>query len=147
MLNSILGFFRRNTNMRKAAKRVLVVDDNATDRKLLCGIVKRAGHDCIFAEGGLSAISLAKTHRPDMILLDCDMPDMNGLDVCKKIKDMSELKACPIVFVTSNTTPKNVIDCFEAQAENYLSKPISAKLLINQMKELLYKNENVMDEL
>ncbi|MBF0477867.1 MAG: response regulator [Candidatus Omnitrophica bacterium] len=146
MLNSFLNFFKHKKNHYWSTKKILIVDDNFLDRKVLCGIVKREGHECIQAEGGVQALAMAKEYRPDLILLDCDMPDMQGLEVCKKIKEISGIKECPIVFVTSNVTPKNVIDCFEADAASYLSKPVSAKVLISQMRELLHKNDK-MEEL
>ena len=116
---------------------VLIADDSAMDRKLLGKIIIKNGYGLLEATNGAEAFELAKREKPQLIILDCEMPILSGTEACKRLKASSETKNIPIIFLTSNDTPKNIIDCFEADAENFLAKPINARILSSKIKTAL----------
>lgn len=138
MLNKIKSFFSgssRTVNFKNA--RILVVEDNPVDKRVICNILQNMNYQVITAENGAEGVKTAETLNPDLIIMDVDMPVMNGMDACRELKSKPQTRKIPIVFLTSVNTPQNVIDCFELDAENYLSKPISAKILQTQVPLIL----------
>ncbi len=116
---------------------ILVVEDNELDQKLITSILIRHGYNVVTAGNGQIGLDKVKTQKPNAIILDCEMPVMGGLEMCKRLKEQNETVDIPIAFLTSLNTPKNILDCFELDAENYLSKPVNAKILISQVEALL----------
>lgn len=119
------------------AKTILVVEDSDVDRKWIEATLEKAKFRVISAVNGAIGLETAKTEKPDLIILDCDMPVMGGVEMCGKLREQNETEDIPVIFLTSVDTPANIVDCFEVDAENYLSKPISPKLLISQIEEVL----------
>jgi len=119
------------------AQTILIVEDNEVDRQLITKILGKEGYSTLTAVNGELGLSLAKEEIPDLIVLDCDMPVMGGIEMCKRIKNYEATKGIPVIFLTSVKTPQNIINCFELDAENYLSKPISSKILISEVNQIL----------
>jgi len=117
-------------------RRILIVDDNAVDLKLIQKTVEKIGHQALLAEDGKAGYEIAKAEKPDLILSDCRMPQMNGVDMCKLIKEDADTKNIPLVFLTGVDSPKTVIECFEMGVENYICKPIRPKVLRSQIKTI-----------
>ena len=132
----ILDFNRQKKDHNTAVK-ILIVDDNEIDLKIIRKALEGEGYNVIQAENGKVGLEMALTHKPDLIFLDCQMPVMDGLEMCKQLKDDPAGENIPVVFLTALDTPRNIIDCFEVDAENYLSKPISPKILTNQVRLIL----------
>src|SRR5690606_7456664 len=80
---------------------ILIVDDQATNRRLLVGSLEKAGHRTIEAADGLSALALAREHLPDLILMDVCMPELDGLSTCEKLKASESTAAIPVIFLTA----------------------------------------------
>jgi CheY-like chemotaxis protein len=120
---------------------ILIVDDSEIDRKLIFKALENEGYRLIQAENGELGLQAALKENPDLIFLDCQMPVMDGLTMCRKLKESIRTKTIPVVFLTALDTPRNIIDCFEVDAENYLSKPISPKILVNQVKLILQETK------
>ena len=118
------------------SRRILIVDDNEIDLKLIQKTVEKIGHQAILAENGKIGYEIAKAEKPDLILSDCKMPVMNGVDMCKLIKEDANTMNIPLIFLTGVNTPKSVIDCFDTGAENYICKPIKPKVLSAQIKTI-----------
>lgn len=116
---------------------VLVVDDGPVDLKVAVSALEKAGYNVISEVNGEEGLATAREKHPDLILLDCDMPVMTGPQMCKKLKEDETISDIPVIFLTSVDTPTNIINCFELDVENYLSKPISSKLLAAQVKIVL----------
>ena len=123
--------------------KILIVEDNHVDRKLLEKTLEREGFKMVFAENGEEGLSKAKETSPDLIILDCEMPIMSGNEMCKRLKEDNDLMDTPVIFLTSINTPKNIIDCFELDAESYLNKPVKPKVLLRQIEDAL-KNKQVL---
>lgn len=133
-------FFNKNKEEKSVdnfTKRILVVEDNPTDRILIEVVLKKQGYNVISVENGSEAIKSALVNKFDLIVSDLQMPVLSGIDMLKILKDYSETENVPIIFLTAHDTPSNVIEVFELNAENCLSKPINSKELIGQVEQIL----------
>ncbi len=110
-------------DIRMSAANVMIVDDVEVNRFVLSGIIEDMGHKPILAEDGKEALRLIKTTRPNLILLDVSMPEMDGYEVCKKLKRDMLYKDIPIIFISAYDTPEDVVKGFEVGSEDYITKP------------------------
>ena len=127
----------KGPNPEFADRSVLIVDDNDVDRKLIERTLERIGCRVLSAVDGEIGLFIATAEKPDLILSDCNMPNMDGLTMCRKLKESPDTKDIPVIFLTSIDTPSNVVDCFEQEAENFICKPINTKILRAQIESLL----------
>lgn len=109
--------------------RILVVDDNASNRGLLLRQLEREGHQAIEARSGRQALQILDAEEVDLILLDLMMPDMNGLQVLERLKGSERLRDLPVIMISGLQETDSVIRCIEAGAEDYLPKPFDQVLL------------------
>ena len=119
--------------------RVLIVDDNRVNRLLLAHAVEQMGHEIETADHGLHALELMRAHPFDLVLLDIEMPEMDGyqlLDIC--LKD-SDLRNIPIIMTSALDEIDAVIRCVELGAEDYLTKPVNPVLLRARVNASLEK--------
>lgn len=139
MWQKIRQFFVKESIKESAGPRarILVVDDDQTTCALIRSVLSKKGFEVFTALNGQDGIDSARTHRPDLIFLDCLLPDINGLEVGKKLKQNETTRDIPIYFLTGVDTPKNIIDAYDLGAENYLVKPISPRELVSQVEESL----------
>lgn len=126
--------------MQKHIK-ILVIEDTDVDRHLVCSAIERGGYTALKANDGKSGFELAKEQRPHLIILDYNLPDTQGPEVCKILKAHLDTQQIPVLYLTGLTGPDNVINCFE-QGENYLAKPISSRALLKQIN-LILKNSKI----
>ncbi|MBF0254106.1 MAG: response regulator [Candidatus Omnitrophica bacterium] len=107
---------------------ILVVDDNAVNRKLIRNILEKAGKDyeCVEADSGRAALDLAETSRPDLVLMDIMMPEMDGFEACRAFKANPIFRFLPILFVTAMEGAEDLVKGFQAGGVDYVRKPISA---------------------
>ncbi len=127
------------------AHKVLIADDNPQVLKLLQISLKKAGYDVIEAENGEQAFELANKEKPDIIISDIMMPQMDGIELCWMIRENSEIPIVPFIFLTSFDDPETEIKGFRAGADKYLNKPIERKELIEKVQELLQRNDQLKD--
>jgi len=139
MLSKILSIFKPKEAPKKI--KVLVIEDTEVDQRLACAAIEQGGYTSLKANDGRSGFELAKEEKPDLIILDYNLPDIKGPEVCKLLKAHMDTQDIPVLYLTSLTGPDNVIKCFE-QGENYLAKPISAKLLLKQINLILNNPKN-----
>ena len=126
--------------------RVLVVDDVATNRLLLRAKLSSAYYDVSVAENGHQALEMARREQPDMIMLDVMMPDLDGFEVCAKLKSMEETAHIPVIMVTALDTPEERIRGLEAGADDFLSKPFNDLALFARVRNLM-RMKMMFDEL
>ncbi len=117
--------------MKRQAK-VLLVDDEPNNLKLLQQILKDK-YLLIFAPSGQRAIDAAIKHHPDLILLDIMMPDMNGYEVCQKLKEMPQTEDIPVIFVTAMGEQDDEARGFDVGAVDYIQKPVSAPIVLRRV--------------
>lgn len=119
---------------------ILVVDDSPDAIRLIGNILK--DYQVLFATNGKEALTCAVANLPDLILLDILMPEMNGYTVCARLKANGKTKGIPVVFITSNTNPEQIIKGIDAGAFYYLTKPIDSNILRMIVKAALLKTIN-----
>ena len=138
MFDKIAAFLRIRGGRQKSTKRqtILIVDDNPVDLALIKKTVEKLGHRAVTAVNGSEGYEIARNQKLDLILSDCRMPEMDGVAMCRLLKDDETTKAIPIVFLTGVDSPKTVIDCFDLGINNYLCKPIRPKLLKAQIETI-----------
>jgi len=116
---------------------LLVVDDNPDNLKVLRGILSPVGYKLTFAMGGKPALDRVKTAKPDLILLDLMMPDMDGFQVCDRLKNDSEFKDIPVIILTASKNMEHLLQAFEKGAIDYLTKPFYPPELLARIKNHL----------
>jgi len=104
--------------------RVLIAEDQLTDRLVLHAAVRRLGHECIAAEDGVQALELFTAHIPDVVISDLRMPNMDGLELCRRIRAATPSTHIPFFFTTGLLEREHVLAGVEAGADDYLAKPI-----------------------
>jgi len=109
--------------------KLLIADDNHSDRMILQTIVKRQGHDVVTAVDGIDAIEKFSEEGPDIILLDALMPRMDGFEAAREIKRLSGEDLIPIIFLTSLSDAESLANCLEAGGDDFLSKPYNPIIL------------------
>ena len=117
--------------------RLLIVDDNETNRDILATRLGTQGYELSQAADGEEALVAAKEQLPDLILLDVMMPKLDGVEVCRRLKNDASLPFMPIILVTAKTDTKDVVAGLEAGADEYLTKPIDQLALVARVKSVL----------
>ena len=118
-------------------KRILVVEDQEDNRQILRDLLGSVGYELTEAWDGEAAVAAAKQHRPDLILMDIQMPLMDGYEATRRIKADPELKSIPIIVVTSYALSGDESKAREAGCDAYITKPYSPRQLLAKVKEFL----------
>jgi len=113
--------------------KILVVDDESTNLKLLREILKD-DYILAFAKDGVTALKMVETDIPDLILLDIMMPEMDGFEVCRKIKENGPTKGIPIIFITALNEEVDEIEGFQLGAADYINKPVKSAVVKARIK-------------
>ncbi len=113
---------------------VLIADDTKTDRMILESIVKKEGHLVVSAENGVEAIEVYNAVRPDIVLLDVLMPELDGVGAARAIKEAAGDEMVPIIFLTSLNDTDSLVRCLEAGGDDFLSKPYNRFILQAKIK-------------
>jgi len=121
--------------------RILVVDDNETNRDILVTRLSLGDYELLQAADGEEAIAATHKYLPDIILLDVMMPKIDGIEVCRRLKNDPSLPFTPIVLVTAKADSKDVVEGLEAGADEYLTKPIDQTSLVARVKSVLRLKE------
>jgi len=115
--------------------KILVVDDSLLMRQLLDNILAAEGYEVFLASNGEEAIEVAKERRPRIIVMDINMPVINGLQACTRLKAIKETRSIPVVLMTGLGMYK--MDAFEAGADGFITKPFDLSDIINRVKSLI----------
>ncbi|MEM9048462.1 MAG: PleD family two-component system response regulator [Pseudomonadota bacterium] len=126
--------------------RVLIVDDTATNRALLKAKLTAAFYTVIMAETGQEALSIAAMEEPDLILLDVQLPDIDGFEVCKQLKAMPALAHVPVIMVTVEVSEEQKVRGLQVGADDFLLKPVNDVALLARVRNLL-RMKVMFDEL
>lgn len=119
------------------AEKILVVDDTLVIRKLLMGILRKAGYELLEADDGEAALSLAEERHPDIILLDVVMPGRDGYAVCEELKSRSGVSDIPIIFLSGKSGAQSKIRGLELGAVDYITKPFDKGEVIARVRSQL----------
>lgn len=118
-------------------KTALVIEDNENNMKLITFILEKNGYSTIKAENGKTGIELAIKEKPDFILLDIQLPDMNGLEVLKEIRKSEIDGEIPIIAITSYAMSGDRERLLQAGCNGYIEKPIDPVTIINQIRKII----------
>jgi CheY-like chemotaxis protein len=113
---------------------ILVVDDIAANRNLLSETLETKGYEVLLASNGVSALKVADRAKPNLILLDVNMPDMDGYDACRQLKKIQELAEIPVIFITANDDPESLVKGFQAGAVDYIAKPFKQEEVLMRVE-------------
>jgi len=135
-----------NLNNRQ---KVLIVDDVARNIQLVANFLKQAGYDINYALSGKAAINHVKNEKFDLILLDIMMPEMDGFEVCQKLKSSPDTEEIPVIFLTAKTDIDSLTKAFEVGGLDYITKPFNkAELLVRVKTHLdLQQKKKILKEL
>ena len=114
--------------------KILVADDTDSDRLILETIVRKEGHEVLSAKNGLEAVEIFKQQKPDIVLLDALMPEMDGFDAARQIKELAGDELVPIIFLTSLQDTESLVHCLDAGGDDFLSKPYNRVILKAKIK-------------
>jgi two-component system cell cycle response regulator DivK len=118
-------------------KKILIVEDNELNMKLFHDLLEAQGYEILETREGLQALSLAREHQPDLILMDIQLPEISGLEVTKWLKEDDELASIPVVAVTAFAMKGDEERIREGGCEAYISKPISVAHFLETISKLL----------
>jgi two-component system cell cycle response regulator DivK len=122
---------------RPMTKTVLIVEDNELNMKLFHDLLDAHGYGTIQTRNGMEALALAREHRPDLILMDIQLPEVSGLEVTKWLKEDDELRTIPVVAVTAFAMKGDEERIREGGCEAYLSKPISVSTFLDTIRQFI----------
>src|SRR5690349_24025243 len=127
----------RQPAARQLPKTVLIVEDNELNMKLFHDLLDAHGYKTIQTRDGLEALDLARKHRPDLILMDIQLPEVSGLEVTKWLKEDDTLKAIPVIAVTAFAMKGDEEKIREGGCEAYIAKPISVANFLQTVERFL----------
>ncbi len=116
--------------------KVLVVEDNPQNMKLITIVLKKFGNDVIEAASGLDAIEKAVQLQPDLILMDVQLPDIDGLETTRRIRKIESMRSVPIIAITSYAMAGDREKVIEAGCNGYFEKPINPLTIMNEIERI-----------
>jgi two-component system cell cycle response regulator DivK len=119
------------------SKRILVVEDTEDNRQIIRVALTRAGFELIEAADGLAGVAMAAKHRPDLILMDIQLPEIDGYEATRRIKADPNLKHIPIIAVTSYALSGDEAKARAAGCDGYVAKPFRPRDLVAKVREFL----------
>jgi len=118
-------------------QRILIVDDNEDNRQILLDLLGAADYDLVSALSGLEAVELAAAHVPDLILMDIQLPGIDGHEATRRIKARPELAHIPVIAVTSYALSGDEQKALDAGCDDYVTKPFSPRELLAKVRATL----------
>ena len=119
------------------SKTVLIVEDNELNMKLFHDLLEAHGYDTLQTKDGMEALKIARSSRPDLILMDIQLPEVSGLEVTKWIKEDDDLRTIPVIAVTAFAMKGDEEKIREGGCEDYISKPISVARFLDTVQRYL----------
>jgi two-component system cell cycle response regulator DivK len=119
------------------SRKVLIVEDNELNMKLFHDLLEAHGYATVQTKNGMEAVGLAREHRPDLILLDIQLPEISGLEVTKQLKQDDDLKSIPVIAVTAFAMKGDEEKIREGGCEAYIAKPISVTTFMETIQKVL----------
>jgi two-component system cell cycle response regulator DivK len=122
---------------KSAAKTVLIVEDNELNMKLFHDLLDAHGYKTLQTRDGMEALEIAREHRPDLILMDIQLPEVSGLEVTKWLKEDDDLASIPVIAVTAFAMKGDEEKIREGGCEAYIAKPISVGQFLETVRRFL----------
>jgi len=118
-------------------KTILVIEDHEDNRRIMRDLLTSSDYEVIEAVTGEEGVTAAETHRPDLILMDVQLPGMDGYEATRRIKANPDLNKIPIIVVTSYALSGDDVKAFDAGCDAYVTKPYSPRELLAKIREFL----------
>lgn len=125
---------------------ILVVDDEFPIIELIQYTLKKEGFAVLTAEKGSRALELARTEKPDLIILDLMLPDMGGFDICRILRNDDSTAHIPIIMATAKSSDSDIVSGLELGADDYITKPFSPKVLVARVKSVLRRLQEQQEQ-
>jgi two-component system cell cycle response regulator len=122
---------------QKKNANILIVEDSPTQALQLQSLLEENDFEVSIAYNGAEGLSCLKEEKPDLVVSDIVMPEMDGYELCRKIKEDDDLKSIPVLLLTQLTEPEDIIKGLDAGADNFVTKPYDPKLLLSQIEYIL----------
>jgi len=122
-------------------KTILIIDDQPFFITMQQNMLQRQGYRVVSASNGTEGLAQAKKHRPDIVLLDVEMPDVDGIEVCRQMKEDPDLKHIPVIILTATQDPKLNERSFKAGAEITILKSVPGERLLNMLRLSIEKGK------
>jgi two-component system, cell cycle response regulator DivK len=119
------------------SKRILVVEDTEDNRQIVRDLLTSVGYETVEAFDGAGGVAMAEVHRPDLILMDIQLPEMDGYEATRRIRAIPELAGVPIIAVTSYALSGDEAKTRAAGCDGYVAKPFSPRQLLAKIREFL----------
>jgi two-component system, cell cycle response regulator DivK len=117
--------------------RILIVEDNMDNYELVRLVLERAGYDVFLAVNGRDGVDAARAQKPDLILMDLGLPEMDGWNATEKLKSDEETRSIPLYALTAHTLPQERKRAMSAGCDGYVAKPIQMKGFLDMVEEAL----------
>lgn len=140
--HSLTNDSEKKHNVPSSSKTILAVDDESVNLAVLTAQLEHAGHRILSASSGAEALSYIENEAIDLVLLDVMMPGMNGLEVCRRVREEYEAVALPIILLTARSQPDDIIEGFSAGANDYITKPFYRQELLARVDAALSVKDN-----
>ncbi|NWF72797.1 MAG: response regulator transcription factor [Nitrospirae bacterium] len=127
-------------------KKILIVEDEPEIAKLVKLYMEKAGFHANIADSGIEALKMIKSERPDLMILDLMLPEIDGIEVCKRIRTSPDTALLPIIMLTAKAEESDTIIGLELGADDYVTKPFSPKALVARVKALFRRLERTNDQ-
>ena len=118
-------------------KKILVVEDNPELMRIMGLQLQHLGYETVLAANGTQATDMAAKHVPDLITMDISLPDMDGLEAARRIRENPTTRAIPILAVTARSLPEDKQRCIQGGCNDYISKPFTSTSLLSHIEKLL----------
>lgn len=120
-------------------EKILVVEDQEDNRRILRDLLSSRGYEIIEVTDGLAGVAAAQTHHPDLILMDIQLPGIDGYEATRRIKEDKELQSIPVIAVTSYALSGDEQKALSAGCDDYIAKPYSPRELLAKVEQILSK--------
>lgn len=130
-----------NGPSRRRPVEILIVEDSATQAAQLMEILEEAGYVVFLARNGIDALQFLTDHKPAITISDVVMPEINGYELCRRIKATPDLKSMPVILLTSLSDPQDIIRGLECGADNFVLKPYVAEFLLSRIRYVLMNQQ------
>jgi DNA-binding response OmpR family regulator len=124
-----------------SAQTILAVDDNPAFNYAICRTLQQAGYECLTAQTGSGAMSVAENGRPDLVLLDINLPDVNGFEVCRRLNVNQKTQAIPVIFLSAAQTSAHAKEMGKSVgADGFLFAPVETSQLLTVIEGVLLRS-------
>jgi DNA-binding response OmpR family regulator len=120
---------------------IIIADDDELITEIACDALMSAGHEADALYNGPDALQAVKTTKPDIVILDCNMPQMNGLHICRELRDSAEFNHLPVLILTGRSSDFDVEVGYYEGATDYMTKPFSPEELVLRVENLLMQRQ------